>query len=92
MRLLRKITYGEFSEFVHEKKVHITYILNFLNFFIPDKELSNTRNVEAKLSNIKTELLEATLQLDRDQLASDKSTTYAQKVRDLRQVTCLKNI
>ena len=25
MRLLRKITYGEFSEFVQEKKVHITY-------------------------------------------------------------------
>ena len=37
--------------------------------------------MEAKLSNIKTELLEATLQLDRDQLASDKSTTYAQKVK-----------
>ena len=27
MRLLRKITYGEFSEFVQEKKVHILYIL-----------------------------------------------------------------
>ena len=41
--------------------------------------------MEAKLSNIKTELLEATLQLDRDQLASDKSTTYAQKVRNMPQ-------
>ena len=25
MRLLRKITYGEFSEFVQEKKVHIVF-------------------------------------------------------------------
>ena len=41
--------------------------------------------MEAKLSNIKTELLEATLQLDRDQLASDKSTTYAQKVKNMPQ-------
>ena len=56
-------------------------LLKLFKFFNPDKELSNTRNAEAKLSNIKTELLEATLQLDRDQLASDKSTTYAQKVK-----------
>ena len=41
--------------------------------------------MEAKLSNIKAELLEATLQLDRDQLASDKSTTYAQKVKNMPQ-------
>ena len=41
--------------------------------------------MEAKLSNIKTELLEATLQLDRDQLASEKSTTYAQKVKNMPQ-------
>ena len=27
MRLLREITYGEFSEFVQEKKVHIRYII-----------------------------------------------------------------
>ena len=29
--LLRKITYGEFSEFVQEKKVYITYMLNKLS-------------------------------------------------------------
>ena len=29
MCLLRKITYGEFSEFVWEKKLHIDYILSF---------------------------------------------------------------
>ena len=60
-------------------------LLKLFKYFNPDKELSNTRNVEAKLSNIKTELLEATLQLDRDQLASDKSTTYAQKVKNMPQ-------
>ena len=29
MHLLRKITYGEFSEFVQEKKVHIIDVCNF---------------------------------------------------------------
>ena len=33
MRLLRKIAYGEFSEFVQEKKVHITYIGFFLSLY-----------------------------------------------------------
>ena len=44
-----------------------------------EKQLANTRTVVAKLANIKNELFEDTLQLDRDQSASDKSTAYAQK-------------
>ena len=44
-----------------------------------EKQLSNTRTIVTKLINIKNELFEDTLQLDRDQSASDKSTAYAQK-------------
>ena len=52
------------------------------------KDLSEARNLVAKLLNIKREISEENLQLDRDQAASDKSTLYAlKKIKELRDKT-----
>ena len=47
MRLLKKVTYGEFSEFIQEKKVHMIYIGYFFFDEIsgePDQEEVLRRN------------------------------------------------
>ena len=53
-----------------------------------DKDLSDARNLVAKLANIKREINEENLQLDRDQAAADKSSQYAvKKIKELREKT-----
>ena len=53
-----------------------------------DKDLSDARNLVAKLANIKREINEDNLQLDRDQAAADKSSQYAvKKIKELREKT-----
>ena len=55
-----------------------------------EKDLSDARNLVAKLANIKREINEENLQLDRDQAAADKSSQYAlKKIKELREKTKL---
>ena len=55
-----------------------------------EKDLSDARNLVAKLANIKREINEQNLQLDRDQVAADKSSQYAlKKIKELREKTKL---
>ena len=55
-----------------------------------EKDLSDARNLVAKLANIKREINEQNLQLDRDQAAADKSSQYAlKKIKELREKTKL---
>ena len=52
MRLFRKITYGEFSEFVQEKKVHI------MNMSSTIKKKVTLRNINCRFEYLKEDRLD----------------------------------